>query len=74
MIISKMGKKQLILNLQESGAGARLLVRALMVPQGIGPPLEEGPRRMRTTAHSQTLKLLSPLCSHTNISCLTKRT
>lgn len=48
MIISKMGKKQLTLNLQEPGAGARLPVRALMVPRGIMPPLEEGPRRMRT--------------------------
>lgn len=48
MIISKMGKKQLILNLQESGAEARLPVRTLMVPRGIELPLEEGPRRIRT--------------------------
>lgn len=48
MIISKMGKKQLILNLRESGAGARLPMRALMVPQGIELPLEEGPRRIGT--------------------------
>lgn len=49
MIISKLGKKQLILNLQETGAGgARLPMRTLMVPRGIEPPLEEGPRRVRT--------------------------
>lgn len=46
MIISKMSKKQLILNLQESGA--RLPMRALMVPRGMELPLEEGPRRIRT--------------------------
>lgn len=62
-IISEMGKKQLILNLQESGAKARLSVRALMVPRGMEPPLEEGPRRMGTNCTKPDIEAFSPLCS-----------